>query len=144
MEIYVKAGFLDKVPQVDNPPVRCTFFWHTQTRCTWTSHDPMHEIKIIFVGDQSTRVRFVGAKICCQGYILHAAILSKAHLSNQSCGTKILLLQYLHSSQKYRKIGPRKFASFDKPDKAEEMTIGNIKSACKRHFTLDVISPNQM
>ena len=104
----------------------------------------MHEIKIIFVGDQSTRVRFVGAKICCPGYIPHPAILSTAHLSNQSRGTKILLLQYLHSSQKYRRISPREFASFEKPNKAEEMTIGNIKSACERHFTLDVISPNQM
>ena len=39
---------------------------------------------------------------------------------------------FLHGkAQKYTRIGPRKFFPFDE---SEEMTIGNIKSACERHF----------
>ena len=34
-------------------------------------------------------------------------------------------------AQKYTRIGPREFVPFDE---SEEMTIGNIKSACERHF----------
>ena len=34
-------------------------------------------------------------------------------------------------AQKYTRIGPRKFFPIDE---SEEMTIGNIKSACERHF----------
>jgi len=54
-----------------------------------------------------------------------------------------LLEEVSGNAQKYTRSGPRKFVPFDE---AEEMTIGNMKSACKRHFlpkigkTLFVIS----
>ncbi len=63
-KIYVKAGMLDKVPVVDNPPVPrgpaapCQTDAHRQD----TADDPILEMKIAFAGDQLTRVRFARAK----------------------------------------------------------------------------------
>lgn len=43
----------------------------------------------------------------------------------------LLKFQARHESALYTRIGPREFVPFDKD---EEMTIGNIKSACERYF----------
>ena len=39
-------------------------------------------------------------------------------------------------AQKYTRIGPREFVPFDE---SEEMTIGNIKSACERYFKTNLV-----
>jgi hypothetical protein len=63
-EIYVKAGKLDEAPVMENPPVPQGPAAPGQTDAHRhdTVHDPMHEMKIAFSGDQLTRVRFAGAK----------------------------------------------------------------------------------
>ena len=63
-EIYVKAGMLDKVPVVDNPPVPRgpAAPGQTDAHRQYTVDDPMREMKVVFAGDQLTRVRFAGAK----------------------------------------------------------------------------------
>ena len=63
-EIYVKAGKLDEAPVIENPPVPQGPAAPGQTDAHRhdTVHDPMHELKIAFSGDQLTRVRFAGAK----------------------------------------------------------------------------------
>ena len=63
-EIYVKAGKLDKVPVVDNQPAPHGPAAPGQRDARWqdTVDDPMREMKIVFAGDQLTRVRFARAK----------------------------------------------------------------------------------
>ena len=69
-EIYVEAGLLDEIPQVDNPPVpdRPAAPGQPGAHGEDTPDDPMQEIKIAFAGDQLT-------------------VSNTARLSSQSCGT---------------------------------------------------------
>ena len=63
-EIYVKAGKLDEAPVIENPsvPQGPAAPGQTDAHRHDTVHDPMHEMKIAFSGDQLTRVRFAGTK----------------------------------------------------------------------------------
>jgi hypothetical protein len=63
-EIYFKAGKLDEAPDMENPPdpQGPAAPGQTDAHRHDTVHDPMHEMKIAFSGDQLTRVRFAGAK----------------------------------------------------------------------------------
>ena len=47
-----------------------------------------------------------------------------------------LSAEVLGKAQKCTRIGPREFVPFDE---SEEMTIGNIKSACKRYFKTNLV-----
>ena len=98
-EIYVKAGLLEKIPDID---------------CVDTPDDPMKEMKIAFAGDQLTRVRFAGAK----------DLLSGSHTPSdwfEHCSpfkavmwhTRASLLQYsysfLHKAQSVNEVGTLKY-----------------------------------
>lgn len=68
-EIYVKAGMLQDMPQVYNPPLTSNQAAPGQTNAHQpdTADDPMLEMKIAFAGDQLTRVGFAGAKDLLSG-----------------------------------------------------------------------------
>ena len=55
----------------------------------------------------------------------------KNHRRGDELTVQRLSAEVAGKAQKYTRIGPREFFPFDE---SEEMTIGNIKSACKRHF----------
>ena len=52
-DIYVKAGLLEKIPDIENPPVpeRPATTGQTQAHCVDTPDDPMKEMKIAFAGN---------------------------------------------------------------------------------------------
>ena len=55
----------------------------------------------------------------------------KNHRRGDELTVQRLSAEVAGKAQKYTRIGPREFVPFDE---SEEMTIGNIKSACERHF----------
>ena len=57
--------------------------------------------------------------------------LPKNHRQGDELTVHRLSAEVAGKAQKYTRIGPREFVPFDE---SEEMTIGNIKSACERHF----------
>ena len=65
----MKAGLLEKIPDIENPPVPegPATTGETQAHCVDTPDDPMKEMQIAFAGDQLTRVRFAGAKDLLSG-----------------------------------------------------------------------------
>lgn len=55
----------------------------------------------------------------------------KDHRRKDELTVQRLSAEVSGKAQKYTRIGPREFVPFDE---TEELTIGNIKSACERHF----------
>ena len=55
----------------------------------------------------------------------------KNHRRGDELTVQRLSAEVAGKAQKYTRIGPREFVPFDE---SEEMTIGNIKSTCERHF----------
>ena len=55
----------------------------------------------------------------------------KKHRRGDELTVQLLSAEVAGNAQKYTRIGPREFVPFNE---SQEMTIGNIKSACERHF----------
>ena len=55
----------------------------------------------------------------------------RRHPKGEELTVQRLSLDVSEKAHKYTRVGPREFAPFDD---TEEMTIGNIKSACERYF----------
>lgn len=68
-EIYVQAGLVQEVPDTDNPPVPAgpAAPGQTNAHTQATPNDPMKDMKVVFAGDQLTRVRFAGGKDLLSG-----------------------------------------------------------------------------
>ena len=68
-EIYVQAGFLQELPHTDNPPLPAgpAAPGQTNAHAQATPDERMKDMKIVFTGDQLTRVRFAGAKDLLSG-----------------------------------------------------------------------------
>ena len=64
-EIYHEAGHLENIPQIDDTyqiTSNKASPGQTMAHTIFTEDDPMKEMKIVFSGDQLTRVRFAGGK----------------------------------------------------------------------------------
>lgn len=70
-QIYHQAGFLPQIPETENVPLQensKAVAGQRLAHTVFTDNDEMKEMKIVFAGDQLTRVRFAGAKHLMAGH----------------------------------------------------------------------------
>ncbi|MEO0686984.1 MAG: hypothetical protein AAFY76_18550, partial [Cyanobacteria bacterium J06649_11] len=91
-QLHQKAGLVDEdVPQIDEtdfPTDQHADPGQPYAQVLFSNDDPMKSNKIVFAGDQLTRVRFSGAKDLLQGAHTPTYRFEHVHHSNQLCGTQ--------------------------------------------------------